>query len=237
MLQIILSALVSLGVFLFVSLASQNEASAITTYTEKITCPLNGKTTTIMKYGSYNFVGRRLDTKSMLLGSPQVLPLPICKENGFAIYKNDFNDVELEKARELVSSAKFRRLSKIHTSHYMGAFEAEFLGESQFKIAHLYLIASWETEENKTRRTRVYMSQSLRHFLLYLKFHDEHDSRWLVAQILSANLERKLGKFDDAIGRINSLSIDSFNRKSRAYLTAKKILHYAEQRNIAPQRL
>ena len=231
MLRDALSFSLSVSIYLILVLVAQNDANAITTYTEKITCPLNGKVTEIMKYRSYSFVGRRLDTKAILLGSPQVLPLPVCRENGFAIYKDNFNDEELEKARELVKSLKFIRLSRIHTSHYLGAIEAETLGESQFRIARLYQFASWEAEEIMANRTRNYMSRSLKYFLLFLKSHDEQDDRWLVAQLLSANLERKLGRFRQAINRIKALSMENFGKTSRAYLTAKKILQYSKQKN------
>jgi len=143
------------------------EANAITTYTEKVICPLNGNTTDEMKYASYNFVGRRLDTKAILLGSPQVLPLPVCKENGFVIYKNMFNQGELKKALKLVKLSEFKIASKIHTNHYMAAIEAEHLGENQFYIARLYLTASWEAEENEKKHLREYMIKSLEYFQIF----------------------------------------------------------------------
>ena len=222
----------------------QTEANAITTYTEKVTCPLNGKTTEEMKYGSYNFVGRRLDTKAILLGYPQVLPLPVCKENGFVIYKKAFEKEELKKARDLVNSAEFKIASKIHTNHYMAAIEAEYIGESHFEIAHLYLIASWEVEESgfeveesKIERTRDYMAKSLKHFSLFLKSHNDQDDRWWFAQLISANFERKLAKFQDAIERIKRLPIETLNNKSRAYLMAKKIQQLSERGNMLPKKM
>lgn len=217
--------------------ALQNQANAITTYTEAITCPLNGQPTRMLKYRSYNFVGRRLDTKAILLGSPQVLPLPVCKENGFVIYKNAFTDQELEAAAKLVQTTKFKTMSKAHTSYYLAALEADFLGESQYKVARLYLMASWEAEERRKDLTHEYMITSLEHFQVYLNSAEAQGFRRLFAQLFLANLERKLGKFDDAIGRINGLSLKSFSKKSRAYRTAKRILQLAKQGNTDPGRL
>jgi hypothetical protein len=229
---------------LFYVFVLQNEASAITTYTVNATCPLDGKLTKEMRYGSYNFNGRRLDTKAILLGSPQVLPFPVCKEDGFVIYKKSFKPEELEKARSLVETAEFRLASKIHTNHYLAAIEAEFLGESQFVIGHLYLTASWESEEsrfgarnNVTIQTLEYIAKSLLHFSNYLESHNNRDDRWWFAQLISANIERKLAKFQDAIARINTLPLDKVGKKSRAYLTAVKILQLAKQKNLAPGKL
>jgi hypothetical protein len=75
MLQNILSALVSLGVFLHFGLASQNEASAITTYTEKITCPLVAQLLSAnleRKLGRFQEAFKRIDGLPTTMSRPSV---------------------------------------------------------------------------------------------------------------------------------------------------------------------
>src|SRR4051812_36684612 len=69
-------------------------AAALTMFDLEVTCPIDGKAFTTKAVAIYRQTGMRLDTKP--LGSLLApMPLPVCPDNGFVVYKSDFTDTEL----------------------------------------------------------------------------------------------------------------------------------------------
>jgi hypothetical protein len=90
--------------------------------------------------------------------------------------------------------------------------------------------------ERKKAPARIYDKKS-RVFSNFLSSSDNQDDRWLFAQLISANLERKLARFRDAIERIERLPLDSLEKNSGGFLMAEKIRRLAEQLITIPEKL
>ena len=70
------TAIINAGglIFLLLQLAP---AHAVTTAPVEVTCPLTGEVFTTRVFRSFTVRGYRLDSRPVLAGSPQILPLPV----------------------------------------------------------------------------------------------------------------------------------------------------------------
>ena len=207
-------------------------AHAVTTAPVEVTCPLTGKVFTTRVFRSFTVRGYRLDSRPVLAGSPQILPLPVCPDFGFPVYR-DFSAEELQEIRKIVRDAEFIKVVEIGNTHHAAAFVEERLGSSAAFLATLYLQAYWEAEDYERGPRMSYGIRSLAHFRAYLVGASTQDDDWWNAQIISANLERKLGQFHEAINRLESLPVENLPEGSRTLTAIEQTLFHA--RNGDPE--
>src|SRR5262249_2994831 len=124
----ILAVLLSPVVIAFVVFAN-SRVEALTFGETEVTCPIDGKRFTTKVVNSYSMFGRWLDMKPM--GALVVpLPLPVCPENGFVIFKQTFSDDEMEKLKLIVLTDEYRSLRRENTDYFMIAYLMERMGET-----------------------------------------------------------------------------------------------------------
>jgi hypothetical protein len=195
----------TMGVWAFVLIIFIGGLTSAAAVTEiEITCPLDGT-----KFKSPVPVrgvqtGTRLDFKP--IGSMEIpVPLPVCPKDHFVMYKNQFTDAEKERLKKFVLSPEYQNLAKENPSYFLLAKIFEYLGETDWQIANAYLLASWQVE-NKPEKEKQYLELTLQHLNKFLSTgNKEGDRTWETGQLLAGEMERRLGRFDDAKKRFLGL--------------------------------
>jgi len=201
----------------------------------EVTCPIDGKTFTAKIVASFTKTGVRLDLKPIgFLVAPH--PLPVCPGNGFVMDKLEYADEEVAKLKAIVADETFKAAREKHTDYYMVAFVQERLGADKFDIAWSYLQASWEAEKEWPDHLQEYMALAIAGFDSYLKGAKKHSKDWWTAQIIAANLERRLGRFAAARQRIASLEFEALASTSPFRQAIDQIMDWAEKHNTQPQK-
>jgi hypothetical protein len=72
------------------------------------------------------------------------------------------------------------------------------------EIAHTYLKASWQVESD-SKKCAKYLEASLSKFESFLSSNKEKSNQYMTAELVSGEIERRLGKFDLASSRFSRL--------------------------------
>jgi hypothetical protein len=195
------------------------------------TCPLcqHKFTCTLAKSGYTS--DTRLDLKPLgRTAAPS--PVPVCPKCGFVIHADEIGAEELEKCRKLVASAEYEKL-KGRASYRRLAALYEHLGEEDVVLAHCFLKASWQEEDNALYYLED-LEKSLAHFQAYLAKSEGQGDPWQTAQIAVGEILRLLGRFTEAAKHFESLTTltqfqDNFLAQIIRYelkLCEKKDLHH-----------
>jgi len=198
-----LKSILGVGVFvLIIFIGGLIPAAAVTEI--EVTCPLDGtkfKSPAPLRGGR---VGMRLDLRPV--GFMDVPPrFPVCPNNHFVVYKDKFTDAELEHLKKYVLSPEYQNMAKDNAYYFLLAKIFEYLGENDWLISNAYLKASWQVED-KPEKEKQYLDLSLQHVNKYLSAGTkEEDRTWQTAQMLAGEMERRLGRFDDAKKRFTEL--------------------------------
>jgi hypothetical protein len=169
------------------------------------------------------------------------MPFPVCPDNGFVVYKNEFSKDEIAALEPIVLSEAYQEAKRQHTDHYMAAFMLERIGHSdRHEIATLYLQASWEAEDGKTNLVDQYRSLSVKTFDEFLKGQSARSDRWWSAVIIAADLQRMLGDFgavEKRLGNLPLLDLASGAIENGPIMVRVigQIRQHAKNRNQAPQ--
>jgi Uncharacterized protein conserved in bacteria (DUF2225) len=229
----ILAALLSPVVIAFVVFAN-SRVEALTFGETEVTCPIDGKRFTAKVVNSYSIFGRRLDMKPM--GALVVpIPLPVCPENGFVIFKPTFSDDEIEKLKLIVLTDEYRSLRRENTDYFMAAYLMERMGETGRGLGLVYLQASWEAEEKQPEHTDRYRSIAVKIFDEYLSQEKSHSTERLQVLLITSDLERMLGRFDAAKARLDAVQ-DQVPPNSPYRALIEQIHSHAEMKNAEPKK-
>src|SRR5262249_54725038 len=213
---------------------ANSRVEALTFGETEVTCPIDGKRFTTKVVNSYSMFGRRLDMKPM--GALVVpIPLPVCPENGFVIFKQTFSDDEMEKLKLIVLTDEYRSLRRENTDYFMIAYLMERMGETGRRLGLVYLQASWEAEEKQPELTDRYRSIAVKIFDEYLGQEKSHSTEWLQVLVITSDLERMLGRFDAAKARLDALQ-DPLPPDSTFRASVEQIRSHAESKNAEPKR-
>jgi hypothetical protein len=212
------------------------KALALTFREAEYTCPIDGKVFKIRVVASYTQFGMRLDLRPVgALVAP--IPLPVCPDNGFVMYKKTFSDAELAKLKPIVLSEDYRRKQQENTSYYMVAYLRERMGAADYELAQLYLKASWQAEGSKeSHLLERYRSLALQRFDAFVDKSTERSPQWWSAAVVAAELERLLGRFDNAEARLNKLPVAELGVKSVLPKVIEQIRSHAKNHDKAPAR-
>jgi hypothetical protein len=105
-----------------------------------------------------------------------------------------------------VLSPEYQNLAKDNTSYFLLAKIFEYLGETDWLIANSYLQATWQVED-KPEKEKQYLDLTLQHLNKFLSTgNKEGDRAWETGQMLAGEMERRLGRFDEAKKRFLDLS-------------------------------
>jgi len=229
---------VGIWAFLLITvILGTSTAEAAATKEFEIICPLDG--TKFMTPGNTTgpILGLYLDLKPV--GFMDIPPrLPVCPSNHFVVYKKSFTDAEKENLRKLVLGQEYQSLAKDNTSYFLLAKIYEYTGKSEWMIANAYLRAAWQVEKTDPPKAKQYMDLTLQHLKKVLSTNTKTDDKtWISAQMLSGEMERRLGRFDDAKARFLELSKtksiqDNYNAQIVSYQ-----LELISQKDSAPHLL
>ena len=193
---------VRVAAFLVLSLASAGVAAS-TVADVDVTCPIGGKHFTTLAAMSGTQFGKNLDLKPFgAIISPW--PIPKCPENGFVMYKETFGQDEIKRLTIFVLSDTYQALQKTETNYYLAAALMKYLGEPKKNIADALLEATWETENDP--RYEKYAGEALGAFESLADPSSGATSEDIsFYQILAGEMERRLGRFDAAKHRFETL--------------------------------
>jgi hypothetical protein len=179
-------------------------ANAATTAEIDEICPLDGTHFRATVDASGTSSGMRLDL--MKLGAiSQPSKLAECPTDHFVLYRPKFSADELAPLREAVASKEYKEaVASGQTTYFLLGKIYEHLKKSEHAIASIYLQASWQAESGSPKY-QLYAGNSLTHFANYLRTAEKRDDEWQGAQLLTGELERRLGKFADAEGHFKKL--------------------------------
>jgi len=204
--------------------------SAVTTELDEFVCPIDGEKFSSIIFLSYSIAGQRLDTRPKILGRPGLLPLPMCPGNGFVLYKTNFSEAEIKRARTVVTATAFTKARSENTVAGMAAYLAAELGDAPLTVARFYLVASWEAEDKVNpamkdhptsmagmdwaRLVRDYRLKAIEYLQRGLPSLADGAQEKAHNLLLLAELSRLVGDFDQASRYLDEARIDPFYRKS-----------------------
>lgn len=265
-------------IMLALTVAVGGTAQAVTFTEIEFVCPLDGQKVRGSVFTSLTRVGVRLDLRRVIRGSPKLLPLPLCAESKFPIYRDDFSADEIEQIRGIVTTPEYKIARQANTDHFMAAFVAERLDAEPRSVAILYLQASWEAEDDvrslaepqptdpsklkyhglrdlfdrqswhehwelPTNLTSAkakhvsYLELTLEHLKRHLQSAPPDKISKLEIGILASNLERRLGRFADAIKHLDALPAEGLASHLGFQAAANQIRELAQAENADPAQL
>jgi hypothetical protein len=192
----------SLALLVLAAILAASTARAMTVRDVEMTCPIGGEKFKARMAMSGTAFGQNLDRRQVgAIASPW--PLAKCPSNGFVLYKREFSDAEIARLAPIVASTEYRALQATETNHYLAAYLKRHLGADPQALFDSLLAATWEAERDG--RYPRYAAEALAELEKVLKDPDLsfEDSRALAQ--LAAELERRLGRFDAAKGRLDGL--------------------------------
>lgn len=178
-------------------------AGAQTPVEAELVCPIDGEKFKTMLAVPDTPLSFHLDLKP---SGPNgaIWPLAKCPSSGFVMYKRDFSEDELARLRPYVASAQYQALSEAHTNYYLGARLRAHLGATPAHLAYVLLQATWEADSRP--RYEQYATEALETFKRVLAGPIPNAKEWINAQFVTGELERRLGRFEDARARFHALS-------------------------------
>lgn len=216
-------------------------ALAMTMATREVTCPLTGekfKTQVIMSYTQF---GMRLDLKPYgAMMAPA--PLPKCPGSGFPVFRGSFTDAELVKLRAIVASDEYKSVRAAHTDYYVWLWLERKLGPVEpWRAANILLRASWQAEgfeDSRAERLAAYRAEARDAFDAAAKEAGAPLERRLSATLLAAEMDRLLGRFDEALARLDAIRAEIASSAGQFPALAgvhAQIERWARARDAKPQ--
>lgn len=175
-------------------------ASAGVPVVQKMTCPIGGASFDFTTSATYSTWGERPDGKPY--GSWAFpLALPVCPDNGLVLYK-DYDGEEIAKLEPLVASEAYQALRKADTPYYRAHWLMKQMGLSPDRYLWALLQASWEAEGNAELRRRYLAELAEASAKVPAR---PGDLNWIGMEARSANALRELGRFDEALARLDNI--------------------------------
>ncbi|TFI57044.1 hypothetical protein E2493_16950 [Sphingomonas parva] len=212
-------------------LLAPGAAPAGTPVTQKMTCPIGGKAFDFRTTASYTTFGTRADGKPF--GSWTFpLALPECPDNGLVLYK-DYAPEEVARLEPLVASEAYQALRREDTQYYRAYWLMKEMGLGPERYLWALLQASWEADDRPPLRARYLAELAEASASVPAK---PDDLNWIGMEGRAVNALRELGRFDEALARLEKVTIappapldmDQDEGKSRAgwidYFAKQKLL-------------
>ncbi len=210
-------------------------ARAHTTAEVEEICPLDGTKFTTTEDMSGTSFGKRLDLKAV---GPTASPwsVPVCPKDHFVLFKKKFTKEEVADLRTFVSSKPYKDIAADHSSYFLLARIFEHLKKPPGNIGFIYLQASWQVESDPAAY-REYAQSSLASYREAIAAAKEHDEAWQTAQLISGELERRLGLFPEATKRFTELMQQPEFQKGIFKSIVTYQLELLKQRDSAPHKI
>jgi hypothetical protein len=181
-------------------------ALAGTPVTERKTCPIGGAEFDFATTASYSTWGTRPDGKPY--GSWTFpLALPECPDNGLVLYK-EYDEAEIAKLEPLVASEAYQALRREDTSYYRAYWLMREMGLSPEQYLWALLQASWQADDKPELRAR-YQAELIEGSAQVEPKPD--DLNWIGMEARAVNALRELGRFDEALARLDTVPTASID--------------------------
>jgi len=180
-------------------------AAALRIIDASLVCPIDGQPFKARIAASGTSFGRYFDGQDYgPIASPW--PLPVCPGNGFVVFDQErrYSEGELTRLREFVASAAYRGWIADDTPYYRLARQQALLGESEDSIAQILLAATWEAGP---RRYPRYAEEALAAWQKRAA-REAGSERVYDTRMLVGELQRRLGRFDEARATFEALRAD-----------------------------
>jgi hypothetical protein len=172
----------------------------------KSVCPFSGLPFLAITENSGSQMCMRLDLKPVgFIGAPP--RVPICPDHRFPVYRTDWSKADIARLRPWVESDEFRILAANESPYFRIARIEERLAAPQQTVAWSYLAASWQVEDDPERYRR-YLELALARLGTHLATATSDSTQSgralsnLQANLVAAEIERRLGRFDAALDRL-----------------------------------
>jgi hypothetical protein len=221
---------------LLLAIAAPGAASAMTMAEREVTCPLTGEKFKAHFIASYTQFGVRLDMRPYgAMTSPA--PIPKCPGSRFPVYRENFSATELTTLRALVETAEYKAARAAHTDYYMMIWIERRLGVAvePWRLANILLRAAWQAEGGDAARLAAYRAEARDAFDAAASDPGAPAERKLTAQLLAAEMDRLLGRFDKALARLEALAGAAWPEKTPLKAVAAQIERWARAGNAEPQ--
>ncbi len=180
-------------------------AAAALPITEQMTCPIGGASFAFTTTAAYSTTGERPDGKPY--GSWRFpTPLPECPDNGLILYK-DYTPEEVARLEPLVASEAYQAL-RAETQYYRAYWLMKEMGLGPERYLWALLQASWEADGRPELRAR-YQNELVEASAKVPPA--PADLNWIGMEARAINALRELGRFDDALARLDKVSMASLN--------------------------
>ena len=197
--------------FLFTLLLLACVACAVNTIEQEFLCPICGTHWTQRIETSGHSMGLRLDLRQVgdVVDPPT---LPQCTKCRFPLFSDRIaaqaNDPAKERAfkrlRSFVMGADFQMLAAKNPPYFALAQVQELLEAPHRVIALSYLRASWQVEDRPANCRRL-LEKARAHYIAALAEAGANDRQRADLALLCGEIERRLGKWDDAEKRFREL--------------------------------
>jgi hypothetical protein len=190
----------------FAALAVSAPAGAGKPVTKTMTCPIGGGSFEFTTTASYTTLGERPDGKPF--GSWTFpLAIPECPANGLVLYK-DYTPEEIARLEPLVASEAFQALRKEDTPYYRAYWLMKAMGLGPERYLWALLQASWEAEAKSDLRKRYLAELAETSSQVPPR---PGDLNWIGMEGRAINALRELGRFDEALARLDKVPVASLN--------------------------
>ncbi|HYJ82962.1 MAG TPA: hypothetical protein VEW26_09000 [Allosphingosinicella sp.] len=168
-----------------------------------MTCPIGG--------GSFQFrqstppvvAGERPDGRP-IGGVSFPLALPECPDNGLVFYK-DYDAAEVAKLEPLVASDAYQALRKEETQYYRAYWLMREMGLPPERYLWALLQASWEADGRPELRKRYLAELAEASAKVPPR---PADLGWIGMEGRAINALRELGRFDEALARLDKVPLE-----------------------------
>ncbi|HYE28396.1 MAG TPA: hypothetical protein VEA61_09205 [Allosphingosinicella sp.] len=172
--------------------------------TETMTCPIGGGSFSFTTTASYSTYGERPDGKPY--GSWTFpLALPECPDNGLVLYK-DYTSEEVAKLEPLVASEAYQALRREDTPYYRAYWLMKAMGLGPERYLWALLQAGWEAEAKPELRQRYLAELAEASAAVPAQ---PGDLNWIGMEGRAINALRELGRFDEALARLDKVPVAS----------------------------
>ncbi len=220
---------------LLISLAAGSADAGIPVDNEYI-CPIGGEKFVQTGTMSCTTFGMRFDLKR--ISSCQWVKWPvICPTNGFPIYKLDFSSDEVKRLSAIVKAENFQKNRIGNVPSFSLYLVKKAMGEDDAALADALLPAIWDAAPGASRQLSAYLDLAVNHNKRALSAMRGRDRHWWKRQILTANLERRLSRFEAAAKRLAALPDEQLAPDEHLHRVIKALREYVRNRNAQPQRV
>ena len=171
--------------------------------TQRMKCPLGGRSFSFTTTASYSTWGARPDGRPFESWEFP-LALPQCPDNGLVVYR-PFTREEVARLRPLVASEEYRALRRAgETGYYHAYWLMRRTGEPATHYLWALVQASWEAEAEPARRRR-YMEELVERSS---DLGEPRDETTIAVRSRVINALRELGRFDEAAAMLAATPVE-----------------------------